>query len=451
MKIPYSLIGLALLAVCVATAAAANTTASSDNADTAVAAAAQVYVSGVELDPPVFYPGEAGTVTVHVTNSANQAVTLGNPTIIDSNLNIYTKNSFQAKTNVGPGSTVDFIFLVSVDAGEGKNTFFPMFTASPMVGNSIHGSFKLVTDSREIQASISSEPDAFTLGNAGTVELSIVNPRDGVLKNIMVTAEGSGLQVSPSKKFISSLGATSSAEIPFSVTPDQESDLTFTVSYQAGDNTHTVSVVYPVRLGEDKTAAVPIINNVAVSSMGSYYDMTGDVTNAGISDAKGLVISVGSPAQPTGKYQEYAVGSLASDDSSSFELTFTCQDLSQVPVILRWKDENGNNYATNKTLNLQAGGISSGGNTGNAASSGSSSVQQGSGTVYTGSGGFQGGVPGSGRGGGSMFAIGGSRGSGLSAFYPVIAGAIILVAAIVLYVKRKPIRAKLAGIRKQKQ
>ena len=53
---------------------------------------------------------------------------------------------------------------------------------------------------------------------------------------------------------------------------------------------------------------------------------------------------------------------------------------------------------------------------------------------------FQGGQP----GGGSMLGMG--RGNGISAFYPVIAGGIILVVAIVLWVKRKPIKAKLAGV-----
>ena len=46
------------------------------------------------------------------------------------------------------------------------------------------------------------------------------------------------------------------------------------------------------------------------------------------------------------------------------------------------------------------------------------------------------------RGGGGLFGIGGGRSGGLSAFYPVIGGAIVLIAAIVLYVKRKWILAK---------
>jgi hypothetical protein len=450
MKPASLLICFVLLAACVASALAADTTTSTDTSsgtEAAVASASQVYVSGVELDPPIFYPGEPGTITVHVTNGGSQTVTLGDPAVIDPNLNVYTKNSFQAKTNIGPGSTANFIFLVSVDAPEGKNTYFPFFTVTPMVGDAIHASFKLVTDSREIQSSISSQPDAFTQSNAGDVTLSIVNPRDGALKNIMVTAEGEGLQVSPSKKFISTLEPSSSADLPFSVTPAQSSNLTFTISYQAGDKTHTNVVVLPVTLGEDKMAAVPIINNVALTSAGTYYDITGDVTNAGISDAKGLVIMPGSPAAGTGKYPEYAIGSLASDDSSSFELTFTCPDLSKVPLVLRWKDSEGNTYSTNKTLDLRTNSGMTAVNGGTSSSTGSSSGAS-SGTssrVYSQSGNFQGGPP----GGGSILGMG--RGNGISAFYPVIAGGVILVVAIVLWVKRKPIKAKISGLRKQKQ
>ncbi len=151
MKIASSLICLVLLISCVAFATAADTTAGTSSStsttsstEAALAAASQVYVSGVELDPPVFYPGEPGTITVHVTNAGTQTVTLGDPAIIDPNLKVYTKNSFQAKTNIGPGSTVNFIFLATVNAGEGKNTYFPFFTVSPTVGDSIHASFKLV-------------------------------------------------------------------------------------------------------------------------------------------------------------------------------------------------------------------------------------------------------------------------------------------------------------------
>ena len=167
---------------------------------------------------------------------------------------------------------------------------------------------------------------------------------------------------------------------------------------------------------------------------------TGDVTNTGITDANGLVLTVGPPASPTGAYSNYAVGSLTADDFSSFTLTFTTNDLSNVPIIIQWKDANGNTSALQPTSisNLyippaaHAAADSGGSSTAGGSAAGSSAATTGGGAQYRGGGGGLGGIFG-----------GGSRGGGLSAFYPVIAGAIILVIAIVLWMKRKWILAKL--------
>jgi uncharacterized membrane protein len=141
-------------------------------------------------------------------------------------------------------------------------------------------------------------------------------------------------------------------------------------------------------------------------------------------------------------YAQYAIGSLAADDFSSFEITFTSTNLSSVPLVISWKDKDGNSFSTTKILNLRTNAGS--GSTGTASdSSGSSSgsvtpATTGSSSSRT-SGGFSGGPP----GGGSIFGFGGSRGGGFSSFYPVIAAGIIIIVGIVLWMKRKWIAAKL--------
>ncbi|MGA2919429.1 MAG: hypothetical protein ABSE13_12960, partial [Methanoregula sp.] len=124
-------------------------------------------------------------------------------------------------------------------------------------------------------------------------------------------------------------------------------------------------------------------------------------------DASGMVLSVGAPANPVEPYSSYAVGALASDDFSSFTLTFTASDLSAVPVILQWKDADGNTLTTTKTLDLRS--LAASGGTGSR--SGSS-------------------------------ATGAARGGGLSSFYPLIAGGVVIIIAIVFWMKRKWIVAK---------
>jgi hypothetical protein len=289
-------------------------------------------------------------------------------------------------------------------------------------------------DSRDIRVSVSDKPDNFSLEKTDTINLSIINPRNGMIKNIVITPSGSGIDVSPSEKFISSLDTGSSINTPFSVTPHQQSNLTFHISYQNGDNDHTQDVYLPINIGEDKTAAVPVMNNIAIISVGSSYKLTGDVNNAGVTDAKAMVLTVGAPAKAIEPYAEYSIGSLASDDFSSFDLTFSSEDLSSVPVIIRWKDSNGNSFSVTKNLDLRS--ISSSG------SSSSSSRTSGS-TGGNSSGRTAGGFSGGPGGGGNIFGFGGSRGGGISSFYPVIAAGIIVITGIALWMKRKWIVAKL--------
>jgi hypothetical protein len=426
----FSLILLAVGAVGAVAAAPTDTVTSAD-------AIYQVHVASVTLDPQVFFPYETGTVTVQLTNSGNQTVSLSHPNILDTHFKELNENSYNTVVHLGPGNTMTYSFLVSPDTLDG--TYFPLFTVSTAGAGSISYPFKVEVDSKNVSAIIVDKPDNFSLGTKDTVNVSIVNPRNGPVKNIMITPVGNGTDVIPTQKFISSLDAGQSQVVSFDVTPHQASELTFKVTYSNGDNDHEVDVVLPMNMGVNKVAAVPVINNVALTTSGSGYQLTGDVSNAGITDAMGMVMTVEAPAHPTEPYGEYAIGSLASDDFSSFTLTFAADDLSAVPVKVTWKDADGNSFSAVKTLDLRSfgySGSSSGSRTlGSSTGSSSSRTSSSGATVQQGAGGPP--------GGGSIFGFGGSRGGGLSAFYPVIIGGVIVVIAIVLYLKRKTIVRKL--------
>jgi hypothetical protein len=438
LSVIISILALLLLA---ATASAANTTATSDSTSTtAQDAASLVYVSSAKIDPEVFYPYEQGTITVTLTNSGTSSVGLSNPDILSDKVHIINKDSWNTMSFIGPGSTITYSFLVKVDPPDG--TYFPLFTVATQTGGSIHYPLIIKVDSADIQKSISQKPDTFARSTKDTVNVSIINPRAAAIKNIIITPSGEGIEVSPSQKYISVLNGQSSVEIPFSVTPNQDTNLTFHISYQNGDNDHSTELLLPIVLGENKKAAIPIVNNVELTSAGSSYTLKGDINNAGLTDAKSMVVTVGTPAKAVEPYAQYAIGSLAADDFSSFEITFTTTDLSSVPLVITWKDKDGNSFSITKNLNLRtSSGSSSTGSV--SASSGSSSdgvtpTTTGSSSSRT-SGGFSGGPP----GGGSIFGFGGRSSGGISSYYPVIATGIIIIAGIVLWMKRKWIVAKL--------
>lgn len=395
----------------------------------------QAHVSSVTLDPEVFYPYETGTIDVELTNSGNQTVSLAHPDILDTHVKVLNPNSYNSVVRLGPGNVMKYSFQIEVDALDG--TYFPIFTVSTKESGSISYPFKLEVDSRNLTAGITDRPDNFSMSKKDTVNFSLANPRNAPLTNIMVTVSGEGTELNPSQKFISSLNAGTSIDIPFKVTPSQDTDLMFHVSYQNGNNVHNTEATLPIKLEEDKTGVIPVINNVALTSQGNAYLLSGDINNAGITDAKAMILSVETPAKGVTPYQEYAIGSLAADDFSSFKLTFTTNDLSSVPVKVQWKDSDGNTFTSIEKVNLRDGsnGASNGNSNGGSGSSGSSTGQSSSSSMGPGG---AGGPP----GGGGIFSFGGTRGGGLSSFYPVIAAGIIIVAAIVLWKKRKWLKAR---------
>ena len=432
---------LIVLVFLIASAHAATSTTTSDSTSTtAQDAASLVYVSSVKIDPEVFYPYEQGTITVTLMNSGTSSIGLSNPDILSEKVHIMNKDSWNTMSFIGPGSTITYSFLVKVDPPDG--TYFPLFTAGTQNAGSIHYPLIIKVDSADIQASISQKPDTFAQSTKDTVNVSIINPRAAAIKNIIITPSGEGIEVSPSQKYVSVLNGQSSVEIPFSVTPDQDTILTFHIGYQNGDNDHSTDVILPIVLGENKKAAIPIVNNVELTSAGSSYTLKGDINNAGLTDAKSMVVTVGTPAKAEEPYAQYAIGSLAADDFSSFEITFTTTDLSSVPLVITWKDKDGNSFSITKNLNLRTSSGSSGTSSVSASSgSGSAGVTPTTtgGSSSRTSGGFSGGPP----GGGSIFGFGGRSSGGISSYIPVIATGIIIIAGIVLWMKRKWIVAKL--------
>ncbi len=249
----------------------------------------------------------------------------------------------------------------------------------------------------------------------------------------------SGVGISPLQSFIASIPGGSSVDVPFAITPYQAGNVSFSIQYSNGQNTqnpHSDTVVLPLTIGSSKTAASTVVNDLALTVLDGAYQLTGDVTNTGITDANGMVVSLGAPATPVEPYSSYAVGSLTSNDFSSFTLTFTSPDLSAIPIKTTWKDGNGNTLSNVQTFDLRS--LASSGTAGTRSGSGGSGTLGGTGAASAaGAGGaYRGG------GGGGLFSFGGSRGGGLSSFYPVIIGMIVVIAAIILYVKRKWILAK---------
>lgn len=313
--------------------------------------AAQMYVSGYEISPAVFYPGESGTITVHVTNAANTSLWVSEPNLMDPHLKIMNSDAFTTSTAIGPGQTFDYNFVVIADGSDG--TYFPLFTVSTNIygGKAIHSQIMLKIDSTPVRASISLKPDTFSVSNKDTVNVSIVNSRKGDITNVLIVPEADGANISPQESFVGTLQSGSSVQVPFSITPDKATDVTFHISFHNGDNVHTTDVVLPINLGENKMGAQLVVNNIESSSSGSTTTLKGDVTDNGLTAAKSVLVTVGSPATPVDPNPVYAIGNLEPDDFSSFEVTYTATKPGAIPLIVQYKDAEGHVFEEKFTIN----------------------------------------------------------------------------------------------------
>jgi hypothetical protein len=308
-----------------------------------IIAAGNVFVSNVTYDPGSFFTGDSGTVMVFVTNgNSDQSVVVNHATIGDTNIRLVS-TPYDSSANIGPLQKQSFTFSVVADALDG--TYYPTFSLSFRDADSLYYRALIQVDNTPLELTIVDKPDAFTKGKKKTIAVQVSNPRKDEVRNVMLDVSGMGITASPAELFVGDLASGARIPLNFTVTPDQETNLILTVTYNNGNNPHKVTVDLPVTFGIDKMQANPVVSNILISSSAGIYHITGDVNNAGLETANTVTVTSLSPAVPEDPYKTYVVGALKPDDFGSFEVTFSSSATS-VPLQLSYKDADGNLYTS---------------------------------------------------------------------------------------------------------
>lgn len=399
-----------------------DTSNAGSGADSDTASGSQVAIESTTLNPGTFFTGDTGTLTVRVSNRGTEPVRIRQASVSSNEFDVLNAETYASVGTLEAGSSRDLTFTLRATSGNG--VYYPTVQIDLGEAGSIRYAVPIRVDNSEVRISIANAPDSYMKGQSNTVSVAVFNPRQSTVNGAIVTASGPDIAVSDTAGFIGALGADQSRNVSFRVTPQESTEMTITVSYTNGLTEHSSSLAVPMTVGDRSTAADPVVNGVEVASSGGTYTLTGDVTNAGIDDARGVVVTVGSPATPTDPNRNYVVGSLASDDFASFELTFAAAGASTIPLLIQYKDDDGNAFEKSVEIAVQRGAMGEAN-----ASAGSSSP----GSV-SGAGGPPEGRPG-GMGGGGIFGmVGGGRpgSSAGSSSLPIlpIAGVLVIVIAV---------------------
>jgi LPXTG-motif cell wall-anchored protein len=108
----------------------------------------------------------------------------------------------------------------------------------------------------------------------------------------------------------------------------------------------------PVSFAPDKKKASLQMSNVKVKLDTGVYDVTGDITNAGLQTANGASVTALSPAVPQDPYKTYVIGALKPDDFGSFEVTFKASGAGSAPLQISYKDTDGNVISSQQDVAL---------------------------------------------------------------------------------------------------
>lgn len=332
-------------------------TCSAAESNESIDAAGRVTVTNVLLEPAVLMTGDVGLVTFTVENTGTSNVVISDAHLISKEITVLNSEIYSSSRTIGAGTQMDFTFTIL--ANQPENVYYPAFYINYRDAGSLRYNVPIRVEEPLLSISAIGIPETFARGVPSQISLLLGNAKSVNITGITIEPYGEGVRFDRTSFFIGDIGPHKEKTVEFEIIPTIDTNVGFNVSYKCGMNTHRTSFSMPVYLGTDKKSADPIINNIETSSESGGVRITGDVSNAGLSDAYGVIVSLESAAGDDGHpNQKYVIGTVSSGDFASFEIVVP-QSSKPVPLVILYKDSSGNQLSKNVLIDLNQ--ISGGG------------------------------------------------------------------------------------------
>jgi len=243
-----------------------------------------VELAEIVTSPEVFMPGDKGTVTVTLKNTATTPTVTIDDKDYDTNARIQAavlkplsdgitvlEAPYYEMGLVGPGDSIELTFNVKVeeDASEGARNLELVIEGNSFDYNS-RKNIPLKVDSSNIKV-IPSKPLQMVNGQA-TVEFDVANTHPNKLNSVSIKPEAEGVKFYPAEYFIGPMDPDELFTIEFDATIDESSDvdtsepinMNVTATYNNGINRHE-NVAGNLKLG---TGSMPAETNSTVAIAG---------------------------------------------------------------------------------------------------------------------------------------------------------------------------------------
>jgi len=315
-----------------------------------------VMITGYQINPATLMCNDVGTVTVTVKNmESDKSVNIKDARMLSRNIKVLS-NSYFNIGRLGPGESLNLTFTIKATCPDG--IYYPRILVEGEDAQNIRYSIPVTVDSSSLTIGVKDIPEDVFKGERARIELVVGNPRQNTATAVKIATMEEN--VIPSEVFIGALSADETKVASFNFTPQTKSAhiLNFELEFKNGDNYHLTALSVPLDVTESKKRAELIITGIEVEPMlgMKVYKITGDINNAGLKEAKSVVMKVGNAEgiEAMHPYKAYFVGLLSPDDFSSFELDVKVgENGTQVPLIIEYKDEDGNKFSKTEYVSIE--------------------------------------------------------------------------------------------------
>ncbi|MBN1134489.1 MAG: COG1361 S-layer family protein [Methanosarcinaceae archaeon] len=208
----------------------------------------------IKTEPEVLMPGDSGTVTIVLKNSATQNTITLDGKDYDTNAHVQSASlssiddiivddeSYQGSGVLGPGDAMTLTFNVDVDGNAKEGTHLMDFS---VIGSSHSYNSKwdipIKVDSAGIKV-IPTKPLTIDNGVA-TIQFDVVNTHPNTLTSVSIRPQAEGIEFSPLEYFIGTMNHDELFTIEFDARPisddvTTQQDITLITQYMSGFNQH---------------------------------------------------------------------------------------------------------------------------------------------------------------------------------------------------------------------
>jgi hypothetical protein len=315
-----------------------------------------VMITSYQISPEVLMRNDVGTVTVSVKNMESvKSVNIKEARMLGRDIKVLSDFYFNVG-RLGPGESLNLSFTIK--AGYTDGIYYPKVLVEAEGAQNIRYRTQVKVDSTPLTIGVKDIPEDIFKRERARIELVVGNPRPNTVTAVKIVTDAK--EVIPSEVFIGALSSDESKVASFNFTPQTKGAhaINFKLAFKNGDNHHSAALSVPLNVTESKKSAELILTGLEVESMPglNVYKITGDINNAGLEEAKSVVMKVGNAEgiEAVHPYKAYFVGLLSPDDFSSFELDVKVgENVTQVPLIIEYKDEDGILFSKTEYISIE--------------------------------------------------------------------------------------------------